>query len=322
VRAPVRKLSIMALLLYACVFVGCGGMEPGEIGGGGFTDEEDFTRTSQAARRHDVELLTWNLHNNAGTSNNGETCRWYARDENIRAVLVKQNPDILALQEDGDLPGLGFAVKDAVASWLSDRYVTSTTAFAGERFGIFVKSSKYTIAESGNIYPAGDARGMRWARINPLDGSLNDFYVINAHFKAHASSADQQQRRDQARKVLEWIHALNRPGRAVFLLGDLNATPGDDAYKILTGAPGHRSSGCGSSCRFLRDTAQQDEDNRTFPNSDPARQIDYVMATDFGIDRQDVTTVNSFRVGGGSACKEGLRMSDHRGFRVKVTVSN
>jgi endonuclease/exonuclease/phosphatase family metal-dependent hydrolase len=315
------------MVLGACLLAGlgglagCGGLGPGMVGGDP-GEEEASTRTSQALTRHDVELITWNLHNNAGAASYGETCRWYARDENLKAVLDKQNPDILALQEDGELPGLGFTIKGAVAGWLSGHHVTSTTAFAGERYGIFVRKSKYTIAASGDIYPAGGARGMHWARINPRNGSLNDFYVINAHFKAHKTADDRRQRRRQAKRVLEWIHALNRPGRPVFLLGDLNVTPGDEAYNILTGAPGHRTSGCGSGCRFLRDTAQQGEDNRTWSNANPSRQIDFVMATDFGIDRRDVTTVNSFRVGGGSACREGLRMSDHRGFRSKVTISN
>jgi len=325
-RATSRHL---ALPLLVALPLACGGLEPAEVGGPGDdqeeefshgqSDEEELTRTTQANRQV-VELITWNLHNNAGAGSEGQTCRWHARDENIRAVLLDQNPDVLALQEDGMLSGLGVTVKDRVASWLSNRYqVTSTTAFKGERYGIFVKKSKFKIAEAGDIYPAG-ARGMRWARINPRDGTLNDFYVINAHFKAHASADDRRQRRAQARTVLEWIHGLNRPGRPVFLLGDLNATPGDEAYKILTGAPGHRSSGCGSSCRFLRDTAQQNENNKTHPNSSPDKQLDYVMATDFGIDKKDVATINSFRVGSGAACQGGGRMSDHRGFRSKVVI--
>ena len=270
---------------------------------------------------HETEFITWNLYNNAGCSSSNGIAKWYDRNNgpgplSIQGTLLAQNPAILALQEDGKLGPTGCTigtVKDKVASWLSSTHHVRSTddvsgGCSGERYGIFIKKSKYRFISAGYkkcYYSGSEVRGFMWAEVDLIsDSTSNHFYVLNAHFKAHTTSADIAQRAAQAQCVINWVKAIKvtNPHRAHFLLGDLNSGPdhSTQAYAMLTGAGGPFENTSTAGINAI--------------NTHGSHWIDHVLGT-----KNDFTKAGygSWTVGAGQV-KNGGKLSDHLGLRTRI----
>ena len=270
---------------------------------------------------HETEFITWNLYNNAGCTSSNGVAKWYDRNNgpgplSIQGVLRTQDPAILALQEDGKLGPASCSlgnVKDKVAGWLSSTHDVRSTddvtgGWSGERYGIFIKKSKYrfiTAAYQKCFYGGSEARGFMWAEVDlRSDSTSNHFYVLNAHFKAGGASSDVSQRTAQAQCVIAWVNAkkATNPHRAHFLLGDLNSGPdhNNDAYALLTGSGGPFENTSAAGTNAL--------------NTHGTHWIDHTLAT-----KNDFTKVGygSWTVGAGQV-ENGGTLSDHLGLRTRI----
>ena len=270
---------------------------------------------------HETEFITWNLYNNAGCVSSNGVAKWHDRNDgpgalSIKATLLAQDPAVLALQEDGELGPKSCAigsVKDEVGSWLSSTHDVRSTddvsgGWCGERYGIFIKKSKYQFITAGYkkcYYGGGEVRGFMWAEVDlKTDGTSNHFYVLNAHFKAAGTSADIAERAAQAKCVIDWVKAkqISNPKRAHFLLGDLNSGPDHNtqAYEMLTGPGG------------VFENTSTAANNAINTHGD--HWIDHVLGT-----KNDFTKAGygSWTVGAGQVEAGGM-LSDHLGLRTRV----
>jgi hypothetical protein len=272
---------------------------------------------------HEAEFITWNLYNNAGcTSISGsDVAKWYDRDDgpgplSIRDTLLSQDPAILALQEDGVLGPSGCTigtVKDKVAGWLAGTHDVRSTddvsgGASGERYGIFIKKSKYRFINAGyqKCYAnGGEVRGFLWAEVDLIsDNTSNHFYVLNAHFKAFGTTADIEERKAQAECVIHWVQSTkaSHPYRAHFLLGDFNSGPDHqtEAYALLTGPSGP----------FENTSTAGPNDINTHGD----HWIDHVLGT-----KGDFTKAGygSWTIGAGQV-QNGGALSDHLGLRTRI----
>jgi endonuclease/exonuclease/phosphatase family metal-dependent hydrolase len=234
----------------------------------------------------------------------------------IQDTLLTQDPAILALQEDGKLGPASCAIgaiKDKVAGWLSSTHDVRSTndvsgSASGERYGIFIKNSKYRFINAGYqpcYYSGSEVRGFLWAEVDLIsDSTSNHFYVLNAHFKASGTAADIAERMAQAQCVVAWVNAtkVSNPNRAHFLMGDLNSGPDhqNDAYAMLTGAGGPFEN---TSTAGINDI-----------NTHGDNWIDHVLGT-----KGDFTKAGygSWTVGAGQV-QNGGTLSDHLGLRTRI----
>ena len=273
--------------------------------------------------RHQTEFITWNLYNDAGCTSSNGVAKWYDRNNgpgalSIQDVLLEQNPAILALQEDGKLGPESCSignVKAKVAGWLSSTHDVRSTSdvsgsWSGERFGIFIRKSKYRFIDAGYQschFAGGEVRGFMWAEVDLIsDHTSNHFYVLNAHFKAGSSNEAVGERVAQALCVIDWVKAkkVTNPHRAHFLLGDLNSGPdyNNDAYAMLT-APGTVGPFENTSTAGTNDLDTHD-----------SHWIDHVLGT-----KNDFTRAGyaSWTVGAGEV-ENGGALSDHLGLRTRI----
>lgn len=270
---------------------------------------------------HETEFVTWNVHNNAGCEASNGVAKWSDRNDgpgplSIQGTLLSQDPAILVLQEDGALGpascSLG-TVKDKIAGWLSGTHdVRSTDDVSGgadgERYGIFIKKSKYQFSSAGYqkcFHSGKEVRGFLWAEVDLIsDSTSNHFYVLNAHFKAFNTAADIAERKAQAQCVIAWVKEKksSSPNRAHFLLGDLNSGPDHnaEAYEMLTGAEGPFENTSTASV----DSINTHEDH----------WIDHVLGT-----KGDFTKAGyeSWTIGAGQV-QNGGTLSDHLGLRTRI----
>jgi len=186
---------------------------------------------------------------------------WDVRKEMQVDLIEKYNPDIICTQE-----GLKKQV-DYLMINLPAYTVIGEGRKGGdddEHMAIFFKRDKFRLREMGSFQlsktpeiigsgPEVNPRMVTWARLAyiniPEDDEKNypmnyrghwentqEFYVLNTHF--FDRSEQSMARENAAKLIMEWVKSLERFGewtkeRPIFLLGDFNARPESEVYKIF-----------------------------------------------------------------------------------------
>ena len=188
---------------------------------------------------------------------------WSVRRDWQVDLIKKYRPDIIGTQE-----GLKEQV-DFLMDQLTDYVVIGEGRKGGdddEHMAIFFRRDRFRLREMGTFAlsetpevlgsgPAVNPRIATWARLaiinRPAKGqpspypmdyrdhweNTQEFYVFNTHFFTRNRDLA---KRNSAKLIMERIKGLNRFGewtkdRPVFLMGDFNARPDGDVYRIFVG---------------------------------------------------------------------------------------
>jgi endonuclease/exonuclease/phosphatase family metal-dependent hydrolase len=218
-------------------------------------------RDNNSAAGHAIKVMTYNLKFVSPTFKPA----WSVRRDWQVDLIKKYRPDIIGTQE-----GLKEQV-DFLMGRLTDYVVIGEGRKGGdddEHMAIFFRRDRFRLREMGSFAlsetpevlgsgPAVNPRMVTWARLaiinKPADGEASpypmdyrghwentqEFYVFNTHFFT-SGSGYHVAKRNSAKLIMERINARNRFGgwtkdRPVFLLGDFNARPGGDVYRIFVG---------------------------------------------------------------------------------------
>lgn len=210
-----------------------------------------------------VRLLTYNVHRCVGTDRRLDIGR-------VAEVIAAQSPDVVALQE----VDVGRARTGGVdqAHRLAQRlgmafHFNAAFKVEEEQFGDAILTRlPERLVKAGPLpghprFPQLEPRGALWVEITTPGGTLN---VINTHL-----GLVPREQRIQAAALAskEWtLAALDTP---LVLLGDMNATPRNAAYRILNA---RLSEG--------RRVAPFSHRAPTFPSTFPVLAIDHVFVSE------------------------------------------
>lgn len=238
--------------------------------------------------------VTFNIH--AGTDARGAP-----NLERVAAAIRASGADLVLLQEVDRMTRRSRG-EDQLATLAAGTGLHGafgrTLDYQGGEYGIAILS-RWPIAHD-RLVPlpvdppqerAGGSREPRGVLHAAIVLGLDTLHVLNTHLDA---SRDDRWRRQEAAALAALGDSLARGGAAVLLGGDLNAQPGTPVLRVVTDAGFTdlwRACGAG--------------DGFTYPDSLPARRIDYLLAS------------RALRCVGADLLPAGP--SDHRAVRARLT---
>ena len=208
-------------------------------------------------------ILTYNIHSGRGADGRLDLGR-------IAAVIATESPDVVALQE----VDVGRRRTDGVdqAHELAKRLGMKASfqpalRVEEEQYGdailtaLPIQRIKAGTLPGYALLPRLEPRGALWVSIETDDGTLQ---VVNTHL-----GLIPREQQAQARELSgpRWL-GLDVRRDPIMLVGDLNATRGARAYKVLT--------------KELADATRQVTRKRriaTFPSRSPVLRIDHVLVS-------------------------------------------
>jgi endonuclease/exonuclease/phosphatase family metal-dependent hydrolase len=216
---------------------------------------------NQVSENPTIKIMTYNLK----FASPDFKPAWSVRRHWQVDLINEYSPDIIGTQE-----GLKEQV-DFLMDQLTDYVVIGEGRKGGdddEHMAIFFKRDRFRLREMGTFQlsetpeilgsgPEVNPRIVTWARLavinRPADRTpspypadyrghwenTREFYVFNTHFFTNGSGYHRA-KRNSAKLIMERINAFDRFGewtkdRPVFLMGDFNARPGGEVYRIFIG---------------------------------------------------------------------------------------
>jgi endonuclease/exonuclease/phosphatase family metal-dependent hydrolase len=187
-----------------------------------------------------LAVMTFNIR--YGTANDGEN-RWTNRRDMLFALLRKENPDLIGLQE-----ALRFQVDEILAAVPGYAVVgvgRDDGRAAGEMSAILFRTARFHVAASGTFWfsdtpevPGSKTWGNRitrissWARFVDRDGSAF------THYNLHLDHESQPSREKSTALLLQRITARPNPSEPVIVTGDFNVGEANAALHVLVGPAG------------------------------------------------------------------------------------
>ena len=187
-----------------------------------------------------LAVMTFNIR--YGTANDGEN-KWTSRREMLFALMRKENPDLIGLQE-----ALRFQIDEILAAVPGYAVVgvgRDDGKAAGEMSAILFRSARFDVAASGTFWfsdtpevPASKSWGNRitristWARFVDRDGSAF------THYNLHLDHESQPSREKSTALLLDRIKARAVPSEPVIVTGDFNVGESNPALHVLVGPAG------------------------------------------------------------------------------------
>jgi endonuclease/exonuclease/phosphatase family metal-dependent hydrolase len=211
-----------------------------------------------------VRILTYNVHRCAGTDRRLDVGR-------VAEVIAAQAPDIVALQEldVGRARTGGVDQAHQIAQRLGMAFhFNAALQVEEERYGDAILTTlPERLVKAGAIpthprFRRLEPRGAIWVAVN-VDGA--ELHVINSHL---GLLPREQRLQAAALAGADWVGAAP-PGAPLVLLGDMNATPRNAAYRILAGR-----------LRDARRLAPGVHRAPTFPSTFPVLAIDHVFVSE------------------------------------------
>jgi endonuclease/exonuclease/phosphatase family metal-dependent hydrolase len=211
-----------------------------------------------------VRLLTYNVHRCVGTDRRLDVGR-------VAEVIAAQSPDIVALQEldvrRARTGGVDQAHRLALRLGMAFHF-NAAFKVEEELFGDAILTTlPERLVKAGPIpghprFPQLEPRGAIWVEIETREGALN---VINTHL-----GLVPREQRIQAAALTgkDWVGAC-LDGAPLALLGDMNATPRNAAYRIFA-----------ARLAESRRVAPFSHAAPTFPSTFPVLPIDHVFVSD------------------------------------------
>lgn len=241
--------------------------------------------STASAQSTSLRVFNYNIHN-------GFDVRGTLNLEAIAQLIEDQQAEIVTLQE----VSRGWVVNGSVdmAVWLSWRLGMPVTfsSTSGLDWGHAVLSRfRVTRHDEFALPPPGLplSRGFAYHEINV--GDPQPLLLINTHL--HHRQADNTIREQQAATILHFLEG--NPMRRLLITGDLNAQPTDPVLLSLQAAG-------------LRDLIAEAgaTPGYTFPADNPARRIDYILASpDIGLQQLEIAPAV---------------ISDHLGIGATITL--
>ena len=187
-----------------------------------------------------LAVMTFNIR--YGTANDGEN-RWTNRRDTLFALLRKENPDLIGLQE-----ALRFQVDEILAAVPGYAVVgvgRDDGRAAGEMSAILFRTARFHVAASGTFWfsdtpevPGSKTWGNRitrissWARFVDRDGSAF------THYNLHLDHESQPSREKSTALLLQRIAARPVASEPVIVTGDFNVGESNPALHVLVGPGG------------------------------------------------------------------------------------
>jgi endonuclease/exonuclease/phosphatase family metal-dependent hydrolase len=211
-----------------------------------------------------VRLLTYNVHRCVGTDRRLDVGR-------VAEVIAAQSPDIVALQEvdvgRARTGGVDQAHRLAQRLGMAFHFNAALTV-EEEQFGDAILTAlPERLVKAGPLpghprFPQLEPRGAIWVEITTSAGVLG---VINTHL-----GLVPREQRIQAAALAgkAWVGAA-APGAPLVVVGDMNATPRNAAYRILA-----------ARLAEARRAAPFSHRAPTFPSTFPVLAIDHVFASE------------------------------------------
>jgi len=211
-----------------------------------------------------VRLLTYNVHRCVGTDRRLDVGR-------VAEVIAAQSPDIVALQEVDVRRARTGGVDQAhrIAQRLGMAFhFNAAFRVEEEQFGDAILTTlPERLVKAGALpghprFPQLESRGALWVEIETPAGVLG---VINTHL----GLVPREQRLQAAALAgKDWVDGA-APGAPLVLVGDMNATPRNAAYRILAARMAE-----------ARRAAPFSHRAPTFPSTFPVLAIDHVFANE------------------------------------------
>lgn len=189
-----------------------------------------------------IKVMSYNIR--VGHANDGENS-WEFRKESVAALINAVSPDIFGVQEAFDYQ------KDFISencpAYGCVGVGRDDGASLGEQMAIYWKTDKYELMDWGTYWLSEtpdepsfgwDAKCRRTATWTRLKEKANgrEFFYVNTHLDHIGVEA----RKNGLALVVERIAAMNPDGYPMFLTGDFNVTPDDEALvgldKLMTSA--------------------------------------------------------------------------------------
>jgi endonuclease/exonuclease/phosphatase family metal-dependent hydrolase len=211
-----------------------------------------------------VRLVTYNVHRCVGTDRRLDVGR-------VAEVIAAQSPDIVALQEvdvrRARTGGIDQAHRLAQRLGMAFHF-NAAFKVEEEQFGDAILTHlPERLVKAGPLpghprIPQLEPRGAIWVEIETPAGTLG---VINTHL----GLVPREQRLQAAALAgKEWVEAA-APGTPLVVVGDMNATPRNAAYRILA-----------ARLAEARRAAPFSHRAPTFPSTFPVLAIDHVFASE------------------------------------------
>jgi endonuclease/exonuclease/phosphatase family metal-dependent hydrolase len=192
--------------------------------------------TAGMAQMVSVKVMTYNIrYANAGDTPNA----WGERKEKVFALISESDPDVFGLQE-----ALKEQITDMEKAFPGYKRVgvgRDDGKEAGEYSPLFYNAGKYKLKESGVFWlsqtptlpgsrgwDAACNRVVTWVQLKDKASGL-PFFVFCTHFDHMGEVA----RRNSARLLLHAVDSLAGT-MPVVVLGDFNALPESEPYRIIT----------------------------------------------------------------------------------------
>ncbi|MGE0710120.1 MAG: endonuclease/exonuclease/phosphatase family protein [Planctomycetota bacterium] len=255
-----------------------------------------------------LRVMTWNVL--------GFKTSWASREGKLAAVIRREAPDVLCLEEvNGVTRGRG-----TQAARLAKAAGGYEVVFEGARSRTFLGLGweGNAILARGKVLerarfelPSGPAelhalgRVVVHARVELRPGVCLDVFATHLHQKQ--DDAGKAHRLDQGQAFLAWLRG--RPDRGPrFIAGDFNEAPGGKLVPLLIGQGG-----------FLDGWAAANP-GQTGGTSSTGRRIDYLFFQD-PARRKRARVLRAWTVGPNERGDEGPMLSDHRGIVADVELT-
>lgn len=170
-----------------------------------------------------MKLITINLRNNSD--------RWPERFSLIVDEILKEKPDIIALQEVAHLIDQANMISDAVNRRLNDRFYQSFVVKGWGPEGVLAEAI-LSCKEKVDYWETRLPKGGRVAQCLCVSENGRHINIVNTHLH-HLPKDNEQIRFSQVQFLLEWMSKIECKDQAWVLMGDMNATPNSKTIKYI-----------------------------------------------------------------------------------------
>lgn len=172
------------------------------------------------AGQTEIRVLSFNVRHN----DPGDPQTITERQNNIRQIIVDNNPDVFGLQEFSD---------NSFETWFRGQMATLgygeyyDTAITGTPKAIFFKNSRFTLNNSGTI-DIGPTNTSTWVILTDKTDA-KQYFVSNSHWQFDSQAV----RIDNANAWVAGVQQKNTQNLPLIVFGDFNAVPGTTEIGIL-----------------------------------------------------------------------------------------